>query len=129
MKQYPLEKYWNLLFTRGAVKGTQEILTLRLLIDTGSSYTILPVEALESAGYDITLSKDKIKITTASGFVFAHKIVVQWIHILGVEIKNFPIVAYTLPEEIYADGILGMDFLNRVNAVIDVKKGVIKIKR
>lgn len=126
MKQYFLEKYWNLLFTRGAVKGPNKIFTLRLLIDTGSSYTILPVEALESSGYDIISSKTKVRITTVSGYVIARKIKVHWLHTLGLKIKNFSVVAYTLPEEIYADGIIGMDFLNKVNAIINIKNGTVQ---
>jgi len=129
MKKYPVEVYQNLLFTKGAIKGPQRIFTARLLIDTGSSYTILPIEALIAAGYDLTLFKDKnkIRLTTASGFTFAHKIAVQWLHILGIKIENYPIIAYTLPEDIYADGILGMDFLSRINAIIDIKNGIIQV--
>lgn len=126
MKEYPLEKHWNLLFTRCAVKGPQKIFTLRLLVDTGSTYTILPVEALESAGYDTTSAKDKVRITTASGYLVAPQIKVQWLHIFGLEMKSFSVVAYTLPEELYADGLVGMDILNRMNAIIDVKNGIIK---
>jgi len=129
MKKYSVEVYQNLLFTRGAIKGPKRIFTARLLIDTGSSYTILPVEAFISVGYDLALFKDenKIRLTTTSGFTFAHKIVVQWLHLFGIKIENYPVVAYTLPEDIYADGILGMDFLTRINAIIDIKKGIIHL--
>ncbi len=129
MKQYSLEKHWNLLFTQGALKGKKGIVSLRMLIDTGSTYTIVPIEILESIGFNPHDSKDKVWITSASGYIVAPRIEIDWLHTLGIKIGDFCVVAHTLPQGIYAKGILGMDFLNRVNAVIDVKKGVIKIKR
>jgi predicted aspartyl protease len=127
VKHYRLEKHWQLLFTRCAVKGNQGIITLRVLVDTGSTYTIMPIEALEAIGYNPVGSKNKVRITTASGYVVAPKIKVDSLNIFGKEIKSRAIVCYTLPEGIYADGIVGMDLLTELRAVIDIKNSSIQI--
>jgi len=127
MTSYSLEKHWNLLFTRCAVRGVQGVITLRLLIDTGSTYTILPVEALESIGFNPAGSKDKVRITTASGFLVAPRIKVNELCIFGKVLKNFSVVCYTLPEGIFADGLVGMDLLTEMETVIDIKIGKIQI--
>lgn len=50
MKRYLLEKQGKLFFTRGMAKGIEGLLSLRFLVDTGSTYTILPWEGLEAIG-------------------------------------------------------------------------------
>ncbi len=53
-KTYRLERRSRLLLLRAAVGGSNgQASVLRLLLDTGSSYTMLPVEVLEALGYDI----------------------------------------------------------------------------
>jgi hypothetical protein len=46
MTRYPLEHIGNLLVTKAAVSGPAGVKVVRLLVDTGSVYTILPVEVL-----------------------------------------------------------------------------------
>jgi predicted aspartyl protease len=50
MTRYPLERVGSLLLTKAAVSGPAGVKVIRLLIDTGSVYTVLPVEVLESIG-------------------------------------------------------------------------------
>jgi hypothetical protein len=47
MTKYPLERVGGLLLTKAAVSGPAGVKVLWLLVDTGSVYTILPVEVLE----------------------------------------------------------------------------------
>ena len=43
------------------------------------------------------------------------------------KIQNYPVLALDLPANSFTDGLLGMDFLILVRAVIDVAKGEIRI--
>ncbi len=47
MTRYPLERVGSLLLTKAAISGPASVKVVRLLVDTGSVYTILPVEVLE----------------------------------------------------------------------------------
>lgn len=62
MKKYLLARYGPLLITRAAVGDKDGTRVLRLLVDTGSSYTILPFEVLEAIGSRPGLAKDKVRI-------------------------------------------------------------------
>ncbi|MEG4116483.1 hypothetical protein QUA43_03185 [Microcoleus sp. N9_B4] len=55
-------------------------------------------------------------------------VAVPWFNCLGERLENFPIVAYTLPATTFVDGLLGMDFLTPMQAVIYAKEGEIRIR-
>jgi hypothetical protein len=48
MTRYSLERVGSLFLTKAAASGPVGVKVVRLLVDTGSVYTILPVEVLES---------------------------------------------------------------------------------
>ena len=47
---------------------------------------------------------------------------------LAVKRENYPVVALDLPVNSFTDGLLGMDFLCQVKAVIDVARGEIRLE-
>lgn len=127
MREYPLERYGQLLITRVAVGDKDGTRVVRLLVDTGSSYTILPFGLLEAIGCQPSLSKDKMRILTASGLIVAPTVIVRWLHSLGHRIPHFRVVTYSLPFGTFVEGLLGMDFLVRIGATIRAAEGVIEV--
>jgi len=128
MKKYRLELYGRLLIAKAAVGDQNGTRILKLLVDTGSSFTILPFELLEAIGCNPSLSKDKIRIHTASGLIIAPVVKVAWLNSLGKKLPDFSVVAYTVPFSTLIDGLLGMDFLRTTGAVIDIANNVIELK-
>jgi predicted aspartyl protease len=111
---YPAEKRGNLLCVKASVTGNNnKVAVLRLLIDTGAGFTILPTNPLEPLGYDLTQALQSHKIITASGIVSAPLLKVKSFNCLGLEIPDFPILLYDLPKASKLDGIIGMDFLTQ----------------
>lgn len=127
MKRYRLADSGTLLITKAAIAGPEGIKILSLLVDTGSSYTIIPVEALESCGCSPAEAKKHLRIVTGSGFVVAPVVQLNWFSTLGVKVDNFSVVAHTLPFSGPIDGLLGMDFLRKVKARIDLENGLVEI--
>jgi predicted aspartyl protease len=123
MKKYRLTKVGMLLRTTGAVKCKTGIASIDLLVDTGSTYTILPWEHLIAIGYEPTMQLDTVRIFTASGYVVAPRFKSEWFSCFGLSFKSFPIVIHTLPSRLSGFGLLGMDFLYRAKAQIDVFHG------
>ncbi len=126
---YKLQKQGNLLWSRAAFgcNDSALIVTVRLLVDTGASYTMLSNRFIQSiAGKAIEPLRSE-SILTANGSITAPVIPVPWIHCLGNRIEQFPIVACALPTNAFIDGLLGMDFLIRCAAVIDVHKAEIYV--
>jgi len=127
MKTYRLANAGTLLITKAAIAGPDGIKILNLLVDTGSSYTIIPVEALESCGCSPAEVKKHLRIVTGSGFVVVPFVQLNWFSTLGIKIDNFNVVAHTLPFSGPIDGLLGMDLLRKVKARIDLENSLIEI--
>jgi predicted aspartyl protease len=125
---YPLQRSGNLLFLRASINGTNgDSLRVRLLVDTGSSYTTLPINLLEDLGYDISTAAKRIAIMTAGGMGRAPVLPISTFNCLGQSFNDFPIVALDLPFNPLMSGLLGMDFLSRIGATIDIKKAQIVV--
>lgn len=120
-KPYQLHRQGNLLISRAAIGGADgSVVILRLLLDTGASYTMLPVEAVEAIGCDTHHPLQKVRIVAANGVIIAPIIAVPWFNCLGQRVEQWPVVAHTLPQGAFVDGLLGMDFLVHFQASIAV---------
>ena len=127
-RSYPLTRTGTLLLTRAAVAGPAGTKVINLLVDTGSTYTILPVEVLESIGLSPAESEEHERIATGSGYVIAPKVRVKSLSTLGKEFRRVVVIAHTLPFGGPIDGLLGMDILCRLKARIAVTKGTIEVE-
>jgi predicted aspartyl protease len=65
MKRYIVEKWGSLFIVKAAIGGLESgVKVLRTLVDTGSTYTILPYEILESIGLDPAVSRERVRIVS-----------------------------------------------------------------
>lgn len=127
MKKHRLADSGTLLITKAAIAGPEGIIVLSLLVDTGSSYTIIPVEVLESCGCSSAESKKHLRVVTGSGFIVAPVVQLNWFSTFGIKIDNFNVIAHTLPFGGPIDGLLGMDFLRKFKARIDLENSIVEI--
>jgi predicted aspartyl protease len=130
-KVYRLLRYGQNLLAVQATIGSREggdFLRVRLLIDTGSSFTILPVEVLQNLGYDTGNPLRRQELVTGQGRIYAPVINVSWFNCVGQFIENFEIVAHNLPPNIRINGLIGMDFLTRFGSVISVSDAEIRFQ-
>ncbi|WP_373536076.1 TIGR02281 family clan AA aspartic protease [Microcoleus sp.] len=113
----------NLLAVQATIGGNNGDATeyrVRLLVDTGASYTILPVKTLEDLGYDTRNPLRRQEIFTGQGRIYVPVINVSWFNCVGQLIENFDVFAHDIPPNIRLDGLLGMDFFTRFQTVISV---------
>lgn len=113
--------------TTAAVKGNNGVANVKLLVDTGSTFTILPREHLVTLGLDLGAQEVFVRILTGSGYIIAPQIRVEWFSCCGFLLKAFPIVAHTLPTGMSQIGLLGMDFLQAAKARIDTHNSLLEI--
>jgi aspartyl protease family protein len=126
---YQLQRSGNLLWLKAVVMGnSREPRLVRLLVDTGSSYTVLPLSVIEEIGCPISLQSQKISIMAAGGIVQAPIVIVPEFNCLGQQVSNFSAIAMNIPFNPLVNGLLGMDFLVRFRAVIDVVRASIVIQ-
>jgi aspartyl protease family protein len=126
-KFYPLQRQGNLLWVRAAVGSNDgSAIVVRLLVDTGSSFTVLPTRVVEALGCNLLQPLRIIATVGASGTINAPMVAVPWLNCLGQRIESFSVVAYTIPAAAFVDGLLGMDFLSSCKAIITIANAEIR---
>lgn len=127
MTRYPLQRLGRLLLTKAAISGPAGVHVVRLLVDTGSVYTIVPVEVLESLGCSPAGSSSRVRVVTGSGYLIVPQVQVVWLQCLGQKVERMTVVAHTVPIGSLVDGLLGMDFLGSLGARLLITEGVIEL--
>jgi clan AA aspartic protease (TIGR02281 family) len=126
---YPVQRYQNLFIINAAIdSSTTAPKVIRMLVDTGASNTLISRRILTTAGYDPEISTRAMTLIAAGGSLRAPVVHLNWFNCLGNQVENFPVLAWNLPGGINTSGLLGMDFLNRIKAVIDVSNGTITVE-
>jgi predicted aspartyl protease len=110
----------------GSIQNVDDPLRVKLLVDTGASFTFLSVQTLKELGYDVNNPIRYQKIVTGNGTINSPVVMVSWFNCLGQIIKDCEVVAYTTPANLRVDGLLGMDFLTRFQAIISVREPEIR---
>ena len=126
MRQHRLTVRNELLFTRAALKQRQRLRVVNLLIDSGSTYTILSSEVLLSLNIDLAVPLQRRQIMTANGLLVLPEVEVEEFSCLGQKVERFPIVAHTVPLGGQVDGLLGMSFLRQFEMDFNFKQAISK---
>lgn len=102
-------------------KGKEMILE-DVLLDTGSGGTVFKMDKVEEIG--ITIEDDDIieTISGVGGSEFVYKKDIDLIGIGELELKKFKVEVGVMDYGFNINGIVGMDFLKAVGAVIDLNK-------
>lgn len=96
---------------------------MRLLLDTGASWTLVRPRVLEKVGLDLRIIEESRPITAVSGIARTSVLAVPGLAILGTFRERFDVVAYDLPPSAPFDGLLGLDFLVGLRLTLDMKAG------
>ena len=83
---------------------------------------------MQRLGCNLEQPLEKKKIVTANGALDVPIVAVPWFNCLGIKRENYPVVALSLPASSFTDGLLGMDFLREVGAIIDVANAEIRLE-
>lgn len=98
----------------------QSIKLSRVLIDTGSSSTILKLDIVEEIGLTVELEDVLGTISGVGGSEFVFFKTVDAIEVNGFKIDNLQVDIGTMNYGINIDGIIGMDFLLKAKGIIDL---------
>ncbi|MBI5181541.1 MAG: clan AA aspartic protease [Nitrospirae bacterium] len=128
MKSYKLERHGHLLMLKSFIEGAEGKAYPKLLLDTGSAYTIISQEILENVGCSPATAVKRQRIITGSGYEIVPIVCLKRFHCFGKIIDNFQVLAHTLPFGTYVDGLLGMDFMNKFEVELKVHTGEILVR-
>jgi predicted aspartyl protease len=106
------------------ITGAQRVRWLNLILDTGSTSTVIDELVALRLGYNLE-SAPTVSVTTVSGTSQASIIAVRQIFALGIVVDEFPVLVMPLPTQLRADGLLGLDFLKRRNLFCNFDKGIL----
>ena len=124
MIEFPFDPQDNLIVVPVEVHGKSHLITLNMAVDTGATWTILPIKTCSIIG---AVHQRRISIVTGSRVESAQLMTIPLIKAFGIDITNFKVVAHDLPPSLLVDGLLGMNFLKRAMLTIDFHKNIIKI--
>ena len=124
MNSYRLTVSNGLFFTRVALKERETVYVTMLLVDTGSNYTW---ETLASLRIDPATSKLRRSLMTANGLIQAPEVMVEELHCFGKILKQFPVVAHSIPLGATVGGVLGMNFLRQHTSSLNFRDSMIDV--
>lgn len=102
---------------------------LRMVVDTGASFTIISWSAAEALGYHPERSPNRIQVMTGSGREAAPEFTVKTIEAVGVRLDRVPVLCHDLPQGSLVDGLLGLSFLRRCRLSIDFERGILQLDK
>jgi predicted aspartyl protease len=128
VRRYRFERWWNLIVVRAAIEGEHDIQAVRLMVDTGSSQSMLPWHRVQEVGDDPAASRARRRIFTANSTIVAPQVTLRRFHCLGKVVENFPVLCHTLPFNTHVEGLLGLAFLRAFDISIHVRRGYIELE-
>lgn len=122
-----IQPKYGLPFCSIDIKHKGRILTLdNILIDTGSGGTILKMDEVEKIDITIDVTDSIESIQGVGGNEFVYKKVIDEVSLGEFRINNFKVEIGVMDYGFDIDGIIGVNFLKEINAVIDLKHMIIK---
>ncbi|MBD2870360.1 retropepsin-like aspartic protease [Paenibacillus arenilitoris] len=109
--------------------NNQSLKLAHVLVDTGSSSTILKLDLVEEIGLTVELNDILGTISGVGGSEFVFFKTIDAIEVNGFRIQNFQVDIGTMNYGINIDGIIGMDFLLRAKGIIDLNDLILTCKQ
>ncbi len=100
---------------------------LKMAVDTGANFTLIPARIALDLGLVLVPATDKEAIVTANGVIYAPNAEIPQIGALGIELHGFKVLCYDLHSQSRVDGILGLDFLVHFPPYQRFREEVLKI--
>ena len=127
MPEYPLLSETGLLISYARLSGPRGSRLVRLAIDTGATTNMLPPKAALAVGVNPGRATTFRETLTASGKELIPLVIVPRLQVFESTFRRVTVACHELPSESPIDGLLGLDILTRLKAVIDLSKLSIRI--
>lgn len=97
------------------------------VLDTGSSFTIIPWRLAQELGLKID-SQKTTQIITASSIETTPQATIPKMSVMGKTAKNVACLVHDLPPQTTVDGLLGLSFLKNFKLTIDFQRGILSLE-
>ncbi len=106
-------------------KGSKK--KVRMALDTGATYLIVPWGIAASLGLQPEISKERVEIITASGTERVPLVNLPSVSVGDAAVKGVKAVVHDLPSKSYVDGLLGLSFLRNFDVRLNFRQGYIEL--
>lgn len=127
MPEFKFDPRQTIILCHAEIANQGIELSLKMAVDTGATYTIVPTETAVAIGCDPLRTRRRIEITTGSSVEYVPLIIVPKFRAFGVEIKNMEVICHNLPAQSPVEGLLGLNFLKKARIIIDFSRSIICI--
>lgn len=110
------------------ISGPKGSYKIDMALDTGASYSMMPLDISERLGYESISNRETITITTASSRERVPLIEVESLKIGDIQANDVDIILHDIPPQSRIDGLLGLSFLKNFKVTIDFPKGILEIE-
>ena len=127
---FPFDSKSGAIYVQGEVTGPARTASVRLILDTGATMSLINSRVLIGLGFDPKTSAGRIgeaDVVTGSRIERASKLMLTRLTVLGQHRFGFPVVAHDLPPSAAIDGLLGLDFFRDQALTIDFRTGRITL--
>lgn len=108
------------------VHNDKSIVVNNVLIDTGSGGTVFKMDIVEELDITIEPSDTIETIQGVGGCEFVYKKKIEKIKIGDLEVEDFKVEVGAMDYGFEINGIIGIDFLIRIKAIVDLARMTIK---
>jgi len=110
-----VQRYGDLMLTTAYLKGPNLDISIKLLVDIGSTYTVISEKVMKRIGVAIANVQDMRWIVTGSREERLLRVRLERFDCLGQSLLSFPVLVHTFPRRVerHITGLLGMDFLKQ----------------
>ena len=127
--KFPIDLKKGIISVYTQIIGPRTWRSIKMAMDTGATYTMIPMELAADIGYDPGTSKKRIEISTARGTVFVPLIKISSISCWGMKVKNLEVVCHDLPPQSPVEGLLGLNFLLHFYVFLKFPEKILEITK
>ncbi len=121
-----LDIKYGLPFCRVSLEYIGKSMTFdNVLLDTGSGGTVFKMDKVDRMGITIEDNDSIETISGIGGVEFVYKKSVDGVKLGNLVVRNFVIEVGVMDYGFEIDGIIGVDFLSEVGAIIDLNKLIV----
>lgn len=100
---------------------------IRMLLNTSSTYSVIPWEIASALQCGPTETSKKLRIITSRGPRIVPVVTLNKMIVLDKVIKDIEVICHDIPQKACVDGILGLNFIRHFKLFINFEKGILEL--
>lgn len=102
--------------------------TIRMALDTASTFSALAPDAATRLGFDLSQVKSRQTIATASQTLTVPQVTVPAVTLGTETIGDFLLLIMPLPLPLGVKGLLGLNFMRHFKVALDFEQGILSLE-